>query len=157
MKTLLIFVIAVVIAAAAGFGTGWHAKGVSVAAGQTKTATAQTKAVIADVQKQDVAQHADALAQQAKTFDLNNQQDGIRTYGMSLQQEIDHAVFLPYAVPGKPVMVTCPDPDATAEFVRLYNAAAAGQPSPAAAATTGGVHAGSVPAVPAGPDAATRE
>ena len=52
MNRILAAALGVVVALAIGFAAGWHARGVSVAAGQTKTAHAETTAVVAGVTKQ---------------------------------------------------------------------------------------------------------
>jgi len=134
--------LAIVLALAIGFAFGWHAKGVSVEAGQTKTARAETQTVIAGVKQQAADQHAGQVAEQGKSIALGAEQVGIRATGDKLQQEIDRATFslpTPAIVLAQPSVaaIHCPDdPVGSDDFVRLYNAAARGA-DPAAAGTTG--------------------
>jgi hypothetical protein len=133
MKDIAIQALALIVALAIGFGAGWHAKSVSVAAGQAKAAHAETAVIVADVTKQATEQHAGQVAEQAKSVDLAGVQQSVRDAHVQIQEQISHAVFVPYALPA--AAGSCPDVTGSDEWVRLYNAAAAG--SPAAAATTG--------------------
>lgn len=126
--------LAVVALMAGSFGVGWHAKGVSIDAGKAKSAQSETKAVVADVKQQATAQHATAVVEQGKTLGVAVEQSKIRDRESATKQEIEHATFQP-ARPS-PAAVACPDPGATPEFVRLYNAAARGEPAVAGSATT---------------------
>jgi hypothetical protein len=130
----LALIVALIVALAIGFGAGWHAKSVSVAAGQAKAAHAETAAIVADVTKQATDQHAGQVAEQGKSLDLAGVQQSVRDLHVQIQEQISHAVFVPYAMPAG--AATCPDPAATAEFVRLYNSAAAGSADPAASTST---------------------
>lgn len=132
LQKLATYAVVAIALLAIGFGAGWHAKGVSVQAKQGKTAQAETKAVVADVKQQATAQHDQAVAEQHKTLAVNVEQSTIREHESATKQEIEHAVFTP-APPANPV--DCTDPGASAEWLRLYNAAAAGSPAPAAAST----------------------
>lgn len=141
MNRILAEALGLVIALAIGFGIGWHAKDVSMTAGQAKTAHAETKTVIAGVNKQATEQHAAAVVEQGKSIALGNVQAGIRTTGDRLQAEIDRAPFkitAPNIVIATPTLsISCPDdPVGSDDFMRLYNAAARGA-DPAAAAGTG--------------------
>ena len=133
--------LAIVLALVIGLAGGWHAKGVSVAAGQTKTARAETQAVITGVKQQADEQHKAQVAEQGKSIALGTEQAGIRATGDKLQQEIDRATFhvtAPNIVVTTPtVALRCPDdPVGSDDFVRLYDAAARGA-DPAAAASAG--------------------
>ncbi|MGC1550521.1 MAG: hypothetical protein WA777_18520 [Rhodanobacter sp.] len=132
MKNIAYIALALVLALAAGFATGWHAKGVSVTAAQSKAEKAQTTAIVAGVNKEAAAQHTQLVAEQGKTLALDSTQQDVRSNGVTIEKEINHAIFIPYEVPS--AAVSCPDPAASPQFVRLYNAAAAG--NPAAAAST---------------------
>lgn len=137
MNTLALRALALVAALVVGFGIGWYAKGVSVKAGQATVARAETQAVVAGVTKQATEQHATQVAEQAKSVALTIDQTGIRAAAGKLQQEIDRAPFIgPNIVVATPaVLTTCPDdPIGSADFERLYNAAASGA-DPAAAAS----------------------
>lgn len=142
MNRILAAALGVVVALAIGFAAGWHAKGVSVAAGQTKTARAETAAVVAGVAKQATEQHAGMVAEQGKSIALGIEQAGIRATGDKLQQEIDRASFsfpAPAIVlaPQAVATVRCPDdPVGSDDFVRLYDAAASGG-DPAVAGSAG--------------------
>ena len=131
MQQVAYIALAIVLALTLGFAGGWHAKGVSVDAGKTKTAQAETKAVVADVKQQATEQHDAAVAEQGKTLGVAVAQNEIRAHEAATKQEIAHAVFQP--APINPAAVDCPDPGATAEFMRLYNAAAAGKSEAAGA------------------------
>lgn len=141
MKNLAYQIIAAVVLLAIGCACGWHAKGVSVAAGQTTTARAETQAVVTGVNKQAAAQHAGQVVEQGKSLALGTEQAGIRATGDKLQQEIDRAPFAitaPNIVVGTPAVmqISCPDdPVGSDDFVRLYNAAASGA-DPAATASS---------------------
>jgi len=140
VNRILAEVLAAVLALALGFTSGWHTKGVSVAAGQTKTAHAETQTVITSVKQQADEQHKAQVAEQGKSIALGTEQAGIRATGDKLQQEIDRATFrvtAPNIVVATPTMaLRCPDdPVGSDDFVRLYNAAARGA-DPAAAAST---------------------
>ena len=74
MNRLLAKVLGVVIALAIGFAAGWHAKGVSVAAGQTTTARAETQTVIAGVNKQATEQNARQVVEQGKSVAMDTEQ-----------------------------------------------------------------------------------
>jgi hypothetical protein len=141
VNRILAEVVGLVLALAIGFAGGWHAKGVSVAAGQTKTARAETQTVITGVKQQADEQHKAQVAEQGKSIALGTEQAGIRATGDKLQQEIDRATFhvtAPNIVVATPtVAISCPDdPVGSDDFVRLYNTAARGA-DPAAAASTG--------------------
>jgi hypothetical protein len=141
MNRTLAEVLGVVLALALGFAVGWHAKGVSVTAGQATTARAETQTVIAGVNKQAAEQHAGQVAEQGKSIALGAEQAGIRATGDKLQQEIDRAPFTitaPNIIVATPaVSISCPDdPVGSDDFVRLYNAAARGA-DPATAGTAG--------------------
>src|SRR5574337_1222522 len=130
-----------VVALACGFGAGWHAKGVSMAAAKAKAAQADTQAVIADVARQAQDLHAQQLAEQGKTAALNTDLTNIRVEASALDVEIAHAPLeTPPPAAGKPAV--CPDPVGAAEFLRLYNAAARGGAPAAASTTAGRVHDG---------------
>jgi hypothetical protein len=140
VNRILVQALGVVLALVIGLGAGWHAKGVSVAAGQTKTARAETQVVITGVKQQADEQHEAQVAEQGKSIALGTEQAGIRATGDKLQQEIDRATFhvtAPNIVVATPTMaLRCPDdPVGSDDFVRLYNAAARGA-DPAAAAST---------------------
>lgn len=134
--------LALILALAIGFMGGWHAKGVSVTAGQAKTARAEASAVVAGVNQQVAAQHAGQVAEQGKSIALGIEQAGIRATGDKLQQEIDRASFsfpTPRIIVAQPAVATVrclDDPVGSDDFFRLYNAAARGA-DPAAAGTAG--------------------
>lgn len=137
MKNVAYLILAAIVAIALGFGIGWHAKGVSVTAGQAKTARAETAAVVDGVNKQAAEQHAGQVVEQGKSIALGAEQTGIRAAGDKLQQEIDRAPFhvtAPNIVIATPtVALSCPDdPVGSDDFVRLYDAAARGADSAAA-------------------------
>jgi hypothetical protein len=141
VKNLAYQILAAVLLLAIGCAAGWRAKGVSVAAGQTATARAETQAVVTGVNKQAAAQHADQVAEQGKSVALGAEQAGIRATGDKLQQEIDRAPFtitVPNITIATPATsISCPDdPVGSDDFVRLYNAAARGA-DPAAAGSAG--------------------
>lgn len=125
--------LALLLALGGGFATGWHAKGVSVTAAGAKQSKSETKAVVADVNKQATAQHRQAVAEQGKSQTLAHAQADIRIHADGVREDIDHAIFIPYALPAADV---CPDVTASAEFVRLYDAAASGSTDTPAAAGT---------------------
>lgn len=135
MKQILIYIVAAIALLAMGFGGGWHAKGVSVAAGQTKTAKAETVAVVADVKKQVATQQVAAKVEQGKSQALAADQQSLRDHGAAIQQEIDHVVFV-YPKPKPDAGIQCPNPLGTTEFVRLYDSAARGKPEAAGPVTT---------------------
>lgn len=140
MKNLAYLLLGAVVLLVIGFASGWHAKGVSVAAGATKAAHAETQAVIASVNTQAAAQHVDQVKEQGKSIALGVDQAAIRATGDRLQQEIDRANFNvqpPSVVLGATMVhVGClDDPVGSTDFVRLYDAAARGD-DPAAAASS---------------------
>lgn len=135
--------LALVVAFACGFGAGWHAKGVSVLAGETKAAQADTQTVVADVARQAQDLHGLAVAEQGKTAALNHDLADIRVEASTLDVEIAHArLEPPPPAAGEPAV--CADPVGGAEFLRLYNAAARGGAAAAASTAAGGVHGGGV-------------
>lgn len=143
MNRILTEALGLVLALAIGFAAGWHANGVSVTAGQVKTARAETTAVVAGVTKQAAEQHAAGVVEQGKSIALGAEQAGIRATGDKLQREIDRAPFIVTAPPiviatpsASSASISCPDdPVGSDDFVRLYNAAARGA-DPATAGTT---------------------
>lgn len=141
MKNLAYDILGGLLLLVIGFLIGWHAKGVSVKAGQVNVAVAQTKAVVTGVTQQATAQHAAQVVEQGKSVALAADQSGIRTAGADIRLGIDNADFKsfePIVTAEKPaVAVVCPDTDPVGsdDFVRLYNASASGA-DPAAAATT---------------------
>lgn len=141
MNRILAAALGVVLALALGFGAGWHAKGVSVTAGEAKTARAETQAVITGVTKQAADQHAGQVVEQGKSIALGAEQAGIRSTGDKLQQEIDRAPFIvtapPIVIATPTASISCPDdPVGSDDFVRLYDAAARGADPAVAASTT---------------------
>ncbi len=140
MKNIAYLLLGSVLLMMIGAAIGWHAKGISVQAAERTAAHAETQAVIAGVTTQAAAQHADQVKEQGKSLALGIDQAAIRATGDRLQQEIDRAKFPiqpPAVVLGATVVhVGCPDdPVGSAEFVRLYDAAAQGAGDPAAAAS----------------------
>jgi hypothetical protein len=141
MNRVLYEALAIILALAIGLACGWHAKGVSVEAAQTKTARAETQTVVTGVNKQATEQHSAAMVEQGNSIALGIDQAGIRATGDKLQQEIDRAPFTitaPNIIVATPaVSIRCPDdPVGSDDFVRLYDTAASGA-DPAAASTAG--------------------
>lgn len=139
MKEIAYEVLAAIALAILSFGIGWHAKSVSVDASAMHAAQAETKAVVADVTKQGEAQHAAAVAEQGHTIALGIEKVAIRSGADTIQSEINRAQFTvsaPVIALGPTTIASaCPDdPVGSDEFVRLYNAAAKGADSTAAAA-----------------------
>jgi TolA-binding protein len=107
-----------------GFAGGWHAKGVSVAAGQAKVAQAEVQQISDSVAKQATALQQQLQAEQGKSVALAIAQQQLRTVGDGIRLEIADAHFTPTPVADG----VCPaaDPVGSDEFVRLYNRAAKG-------------------------------
>lgn len=137
MKTILIALVACIVCAIVGGGIGWHLKGQAVAAAGEKQAKADTVAITRDFQQQANEQTARLNQQQADSSALLAKQNLIRSAGLDLRVEIEHAQFTPPGPIGSASAPACPDPSGTAEFERLYDAAAKGEraaPQPAAGA-----------------------
>jgi hypothetical protein len=107
-----------------GFAAGWHAKGVSVAAGETKVAQAEVQQISDSVAKQATALQKRLQDEQDKSLGLAIAQQQLRTAGNGIRLEIADAHFTPTPVADG----ACPadDPVGSDEFVRLYNRAAKG-------------------------------
>lgn len=121
--------------AVGGFATGWHAKGVSVTAGEVKTANTTITTITDSVNKQAAAQSARLTAEQGKSLALDLEKNRIHAAGEVIQLEISNAQFNPPPLDAGNHPVVCPDVTGSAEFVRLYNAAARGSPAASASAT----------------------
>lgn len=117
-----------------GFAGGWHAKGVSVAAGETKVAQAEVQQIAAGVTKQAAAMQQRLQDEQDKSLGLAVAQQQLRAVGDGIRLEIADAHFTPTPVADG----ACPadDPVGSDEFVRLYNRAAKGGGAAAAGAAT---------------------
>lgn len=140
MKTIAYDIVAGILILVLGAMLGWHFKGQAIDAAAMKGAKAETQAVIAGVNKEAAAQHADAMVEQGKSVALGIDQVDIRKTTDSMQAEINRAQFnfpAPTIVAGKTtIAVACPpDPVGSEEFVRLYDAAAFGA-DPATSAST---------------------
>lgn len=131
--------LSIVLAASVGFAAGWHAKGVSVNAATARSDRQELTDLTADVNQQINHNTAQLQAQQDESARLFAQQALIRGHGEGTRLEIEHAVFVPDQPLG--IAPSCPDPSGTAEFERLYEAAAKG----ADAAHSGPARAGGVP------------
>jgi hypothetical protein len=129
-----VWLVLAIVLTTGGFATGWHAKGVSVKAGQVTLANKTITTITDGVNKQAAAQNAQLTAEQGKSLALDIEKNRIHAAGVSIQLEIADAQFNPPALDAGNHPVVCPDVTGSAEFVRLYNAAARG--SPAAAAST---------------------
>lgn len=132
MNRILAEAIGLILALAIGFAVGWHAKGVSVAAGEAKASNAAVIQITDSVNKQAAKQQADMQAEQGKSVELAAQQQTVRAASVDIRLEIDNASFTPGPIG---VAASCPEPDGTDEFVRLYQRAAEGVPASAASAT----------------------
>ena len=118
----------------AGFGAGWHAKAVSVTAGQVKASNQTIAAITDSVTRQAAAQSAQLAGEQAKSVALDIAQRRIAAGGVSIQLEISHAQFEPAPPAAGAEHAACPRATASPEFMRLYDAAAGGSPAAAAGA-----------------------
>lgn len=150
MNRGLAWVLVAIVLLVVGFGTGWHEKGVHVAAGETKDAKADVRAVTENFQAQGQKQAAVLAQEQDKSIALATAQQLTRTTAATIQLEIRDAAFTPVPMAAGD---NCADPAASPEWVRLYNEAAAGTAAAATATRPGGVHAGSAESVPARTDA----
>jgi len=122
-----------------GFAAGWHWKGVSVDAASARGDRQALTDLTADVNQQISHNTAQLQAQQDESAQLIAQQRLVRSNGADIRLEISHAVFTPAEPLG--IAASCPDPSGSAEFVRLYDAAAKG----ADTAHPGSAGAGGVP------------
>lgn len=118
-----------------GFATGWHAKGVSVKAGEVTLANKTITSINDGVNKQAAAQSAQLTAEQGKSLALQVEQNRIHAAGQTIQLEIADAQFNPAPLGAGDHPVGCPDVTGSAEFVRLYNASARGSPATATSAS----------------------
>lgn len=130
-----VFVLLVLVAAA--YAAGRYQERQAIDAAGTREAKAEVTAQADDFQRQIDKHTAQLDKQQADSAALMAQQRLIRAGGVDLRLEIEHAQFTPTPLGIAP---SCPDPSGTAEFERLYDAAAkgasAGDPT---AAGAGGV------------------
>lgn len=138
MTKYLAGLLALIVALALAFGAGWHAKGISVAAATAKSDHQALSDMATDVNHQIIAQTAKLQEQQDASARFFAQQRLLLGQGADIRLEIEHAVFTPDAPLG--IAPACPDPAGTAEFERLYNAAAkGGNTAPSESAGAGGV------------------
>lgn len=131
-------ILALVGLVAAAFGAGWHAKSVSVEAATARGAQQELKQVTTDFSQQITDHTAKLQEQQDQSASLFAQQQMVRAAGADIRLEITDAVFTPATTSGS--APACPDPSGSAEFERLYAAAAkGGDPAHSGTASTGGV------------------
>ena len=95
MTRLMAVALAVVVAAVMGFGAGWHAKGVSVTAGQVKESQQAMREITRSVAEQSEKQQADMREEQTKSVALAAELAMVRAAGADIRLEIDHAAFRP--------------------------------------------------------------
>lgn len=115
--------VVVCIAAAflAGLAIGWNFGATRELKAEAQDADARTSAITASVDRQLAVRQAELTREQSRSLALQQELGEIHLAGVNLQLEISNARFTSPASAG-----TCPDPVGSDEFLRLYNAAAAG-------------------------------
>jgi hypothetical protein len=135
LQKLAIYALVAVALLVTGFGAGWHAKGVSVTADQVKASNQTIAAITDSVTRQAAAQSAEMAGEQAKSLALDIERRRLASTGFNIQLEISHAQFDPAPPAAGAAPMVCPRATASPEFMRLYDAAAAGSPATAASAS----------------------
>lgn len=116
----------------AGIGVGWRLSSARQVESELDSANARTTAITDSVNRQLAQRQADLTREQGRSLALQHDVGEIRLATTTLQLEISHAQF---AAPAN--AEACPDPVGSDEFVRLYNAAAAGGGAAPGAARAG--------------------
>lgn len=116
MTRLLIVAVAVLAAFAGGVGVGWRAGHAGASDRAAEQAQAQTRDLVADIERQVTARQAQLQAQLVASTALLATQRAIASRADMVREDIRHAVFV--------VPLPADDPVGSPEFVRLYNAAA---------------------------------
>lgn len=117
-------VLAVLLLVTAAYVAGRYQERQAIDAAGARTAKAEVAAQATDFQHQITQHTAELDKQQADSSALMAHQKLIRDGGVDLRLEIEHAQFTPEPLG---IATSCPDPSGTAEFERLYNAAAEGK------------------------------